>query len=86
MRGELKISDDGDLLIVNEAGVEELLARLEKEINNERQEIERGEKMLNNPNFINKAPQQKVELEKAKLAKHQENLAALIDKKEKLLK
>lgn len=86
MRGELMIHDDGDLLIVNEAGIDELLARLDKEIALEEQEIMRGEKMLNNPNFVNKAPQEKVELEQNKLLKHKENLQSLLDKKMKLIK
>ena len=38
----------------------------------ENNEIARAEKMLSNPNFIAKAPKEKVELEKEKLAKHLE--------------
>ncbi len=37
-------------------------------------EVARCEKMLSNPGFINKAPQSKIEEEKAKLAKYQEML------------
>ena len=33
-------------------------------------ELERSEKMLNNPSFINKAPQAKVDAEKAKQAEY----------------
>ena len=85
MRGELKIYDNADLLIVNEAGKDEILARIDKEILEEENEIARCEKMLSNPNFINKAPKEKVELEQQKLKQHQENLALLKDKKQKLL-
>ena len=38
------------------------------------QEIARCEKMLSNPGFVNKAPQAKIEEEKAKLVKYQEML------------
>ena len=51
-KGESKIYPTGILLIVNEAGREEMIARLDKEIENERNEIMRSEKMLSNPNFI----------------------------------
>ena len=37
-------------------------------------EIERATKMLSNPGFVNKAPQAKIEEEKAKLKKYQEML------------
>ena len=84
MKGELKVYSNATLLIVNEAGKEELLARIEKEIENERAEIVRGEKMLSNPNFLNKAPKEKVELEQSKLNMHKENLASLIEKKAKI--
>ena len=40
--------------------------------------------MLNNPNFINKAPEAKIALEREKLAKHQENLQVLLEKKKKI--
>ena len=38
----------------------------------------RCEKMLSNPGFINKAPQAKIDEEKAKLAKYKEILEKLI--------
>ena len=41
--------------------------------------------MLSNPNFVNKAPKEKVALEEEKLKQHKENLALLKDKKNKLL-
>lgn len=85
MKGEMKVYNEADLLIVNEAGKDELIARIEKEIINEQNEIARGEKMLSNPNFISKAPKDKVELEQSKLNQHKENLASLLEKKQKLL-
>ena len=38
-------------------------------------EVLRAEKMLSNPGFVSKAPAQKIEEEKAKLAKYQDLLA-----------
>jgi len=83
-RGELKIYDHGDMLINNEAGRDEIIARINKEILEAVSEIARAEKMLTNANFLSKAPQEKIELEKSKLNKHRENLQSLLDKKEKL--
>ncbi|MCR5505845.1 MAG: valine--tRNA ligase, partial [Bacilli bacterium] len=83
-KGELKIYQDGDLLIGNEAGASAILERVNKEIEETKKEIARCEGMLNNPNFVNKAPEAKVNLEKEKLAKHKENLSSLLKKKEQL--
>ena len=83
-KGEIKIYPNANLLIVNEAGRDEMIARLDKEIENERAEIARGEKMLSNPNFIAKAPKEKIELEQSKLNMHKENLASLLDKRNKI--
>ena len=46
--------------------------RLEKEKERLSKEIARCEGMLNNPGFVNKAPEQKVAAEKAKLEKYKE--------------
>lgn len=83
-KGELKIYPDGDLLIVNEAGASAMVERINKEISEVEKEIARCENMLNNPNFVNKAPEAKVALEKEKLAKHKENLDSLLKKKMQL--
>ena len=48
--------------------------RLEEEIKRLEAEVQRASKMLSNPGFVNKAPAQKVEEEKEKLAKYQELL------------
>ena len=63
---------------------DELLAKLNKDIEALENEIKRCENMLNNPNFINKAPEAKINLEREKLAKHQENLQVLLEKKKKI--
>lgn len=47
--------------------VAEEIEKLSKEIKRLKQEIKRGEGMLNNPNFVNKAPQAKVDAEREKL-------------------
>ena len=38
------------------------------------QEVERCEKMLNNPNFVSKAPASKIDAERTKLANYQSQL------------
>ena len=43
------------------------IERLEKELKKLQGEIKRGEGMLNNPNFVNKAPESKVNAEREKL-------------------
>ena len=48
------------------------IERLEQELKRLEQEIKRGEGMLANPNFVNKAPEQKVEQEREKLANYKE--------------
>ncbi len=48
------------------------LERLTKEQERLTKEIARCEGMLNNPNFVNKAPAAKVDAEKEKLAKYKE--------------
>ena len=83
-KGELKVYDIADLLISNESGKEEILKHLNQEIEQLQNEIKRCEMMLSNPNFVNKAPESKVALERNKLASHRENLENLLKKKENL--
>ena len=47
--------------------VAEEIEKLSREIKRLKQEIKRGEGMLSNPNFVNKAPQAKVDAEREKL-------------------
>ena len=86
IQGDLINLNYCDLLISNNANAEEVIARLKKDIETEENEINRCEKMLNNPNFISKAPIEKVEQEKSKLELHKNNLAELRQKLEKLIK
>ena len=83
-KGESHIYNEAELYIVNEAGKDELLAKLDKEIESLKNEIKRCEGMLNNPNFISKAPADKVSLEREKLQKHLDNLKVLENKKQNL--
>ena len=55
--------------------IEKELERLEKEKKRLEGEIKRGEGMLGNPNFTSKAPAEKVEAEREKLAKYKETHA-----------
>ena len=54
--------------------IEEERKRLEAEVTRLEGEVVRGEKMLSNPGFVNKAPEAKVNEEKAKLANYKEML------------
>ena len=57
--------------------IEEERKRLEDEKKKVLSEIERATKMLSNPGFVNKAPEAKINEEKAKLAKYQEMLNSI---------
>lgn len=59
----------GDLVDYNEEK-----EKLEKEIDRLQKEIKRASGMLNNPIFVSKAPQAKVDQEKAKLASYEDQL------------
>ena len=60
--------------------VEEERKRLETEKQKVLSEIERAEKMLSNPGFINKAPEAKINQEKEKLATYKEMLKNIEDR------
>ena len=57
--------------------LEEEKKRIENEKKKLQAEIERCEKMLSNPGFMNKAPQAKIDEEKEKLTKYKEMLKKL---------
>ncbi len=84
IKGESHIYNEAELYIANEANKDELLAKLEKEIEALKNEIKRCEGMLNNPSFLAKAPAEKVSLEREKLQKHLDNLKVLENKKQNL--
>ncbi len=59
--------------------MEEQRKRLEDEKTKLEAEVARCEKMLSNPGFVNKAPQAKIDEEKAKLEKYKEMLAKVLE-------
>ena len=58
---------------------EEERNRLNSEKERLEKEVARCEKMLSNPGFVNKAPQTKIDEEKAKLEKYKEMLAKVVE-------
>ncbi len=58
--------------------------KLNDELSKLQSEIDRCEKMLSNPNFVSKAPQSKVELEKKKLEDYRLKYLAVKEKLEKM--
>ena len=84
VEGESHIYNEAELYIASGIDKAELLAKLDKDIEALNNEIKRCENMLNNPNFTSKAPEAKVALEREKLAKHQENLQVLLEKRKKI--
>ena len=60
------------------------LARLDKEIGRYRQDIERSEKKLQNPNFVDKAPAEVVQKQRDKLDQDKAALADLSAQAEKI--
>ncbi|MBO6280373.1 MAG: valine--tRNA ligase [Bacilli bacterium] len=84
LTGEMYSFNFGSLIITSGVNKEEIKKKLEKDIEIERSEIERSQKMLNNPNFLAKAPKEKIDTEKSKLEIHEANLKDLLDKLNKL--
>ena len=66
--------------------IEKEIARLEKEEERLTKEIARSNGMLGNPNFINKAPEAKVQAEKDKLANYQQMMEQVQTRLEQLKK
>ncbi len=64
--------------------IEEEKKRLESEKKKLEAEVQRGEKMLSNSGFVNKAPKAKIQEEKNKLANYKELLENVIQKLEKM--
>ena len=64
--------------------IEQEKARLQEEIKRLEAEVARGNKMLSNPGFVNKAPGAKVQEEKDKLANYEQMLKATKERLESL--
>jgi valyl-tRNA synthetase len=62
------------------------LARLTNEKERLTFEVNRSQKMLNNPSFVEKAPKEKVELERTKLMQYQKQLQEVEELLNQLLK
>ncbi len=78
VEGKTLVTGVGEFVLVEEVvDVETQKAILVKDIEKVSFEIERSNKMLNNPNFVAKAPEALVASEKEKLAKNEELLASL---------
>ena len=60
--------------------IKEEIERLEKEKTKLEAEVLRGEKMLSNPGFVNKAPEAKINEEKAKLENYKQMLETVIER------
>ncbi len=72
------VYNDLIMFVEDDVSEEEKKAKKEKEIETLRSEIARCESMLSNPNFVNKAPAQKVEMEKTKLENFKKKLEELL--------
>lgn len=86
LEGELFLLHNGALVVKEDVDKEELLKKILEAISYEQKEIERAQKMLENPSFVARAPKDKIQAEEQKLKKHLETLRQLNAKKEKLSK
>ena len=66
-----------NLYVEDDISSSEKEAKKEKDIEHLKKEIERSEKMLSNPNFLAKAPEKLIALEKAKLMDNKKKLEAI---------
>lgn len=65
---------------ISDSNKEEQTLKIKDEIEKLKQSIEKREKLLQNENYINKAPKNIVDLDREKLKKEKEELAILLDK------
>ena len=80
-QGHIIVYSSCQMIIQDNIDKDELIKKLDKEIARLQNEVARGEKMLSNPGFIAKAPQEKIELEKNKLESYKKELQQYLDKK-----
>lgn len=71
------VYDSVRMYLLDDIDVKEVILKLQKEIATLENEVLRGETMLANTNFVSKAPEAKISLEKEKLAKNKEALNLL---------
>lgn len=83
-QGSIYIYNGHELAIEDDIDTESLKKKLDEEIAYLESEVARGQKMLGNPNFLNKAPQEKVQSEKEKLQNYQNRLDNAKKKRQEL--
>ena len=74
LRGDSFVHDEGTLTLEEDVDVSVLKENLLKEMERLNFEIERSKKMLDNPGFVARAPKEKIDLEKEKLASNSAKL------------
>ncbi|MCR5078484.1 MAG: valine--tRNA ligase [Bacilli bacterium] len=79
-KGDIFVYGGTSLLVELDIDVEELKDSLNKEKETLLSEIARGEKMLNNPGFLAKAPKEKVAVEQEKLASNKAKLEEVLSR------
>ena len=84
IEGNIKVYPSCQMEIKDNIDKSVLLEKIEKEIERLNSEIARGEKMLSNPGFVQKAPQAKIDLEKAKLEQNKKDLEVYLEKRAKI--
>lgn len=83
--GKVVYASLGEFILLDEKkDKQELLKELETQISKVQFEVERSEKMLSNPRFVEKAPEALVESEKNKLEQNKNALAVLKEKMKKI--
>ena len=82
--GNVYVYKIAQMVIVDNIDKSALLEKINKEIERLTSEVARSKKMLDNPSFVAKAPQDKVEKEKAKLKAYEDELQVYLDKKANL--
>ena len=65
--------------------VKEEIKKLEASLEKLNKELERSRTMLSNPNFVNKAPEAKINEEKEKQAKYEQMMKQVTERLEQLL-
>lgn len=80
LQGNPFFYDGYELLVEEDIDPIALKEKLEKEKTRLESEVSRGEKMLSNPNFVSKAPAEKVKLEQEKLEKNKSLLDNVLKK------
>lgn len=74
------ILDNLTLFVKDLINKDEMKARLEKDLTQVQFEIKRSEGLLNNPNFVEKAPKVKIDLEKEKYENYKSKLNQILEK------